>query len=61
MTELWPSDDKDAEESGERLLAAGTAKMQVIGTLMHKLIRVIYGILKSRQPFDPDKLLPRSS
>ncbi|NEQ48051.1 MAG: IS110 family transposase [Leptolyngbya sp. SIOISBB] len=45
---------------GERLLAAGKAKMQVIGALMHKLIRVIYGILKSRQPFDPDKLLPRS-
>ncbi|MEM9121075.1 MAG: hypothetical protein AAGD09_24810, partial [Cyanobacteria bacterium P01_F01_bin.56] len=23
--------------------------------------RVIYGILKSGQPFDPDKLLPRST
>ena len=50
-----------ARAFGERLLATGKAKMQVIGALMHKLIRVIYGILKSRQPFDPDKLLPRST
>ncbi|MEO1093641.1 MAG: IS110 family transposase [Cyanobacteria bacterium J06638_28] len=48
-----------ARTFGERLLAAGKTKMQMIGALMHKLIRVIYGILKSRQPFDPDKLLPR--
>jgi transposase len=50
-----------ARAFGERLLAAGKVKMQGIGALMHKLIRVIYGILKSRQPFDPDKLLPRSA
>lgn len=50
-----------ARAFGERLLAAGKTKMQVIGALMHKLIRVIYGILKSRQPFDPNKLLPRSA
>ncbi|NEQ48050.1 MAG: IS110 family transposase [Leptolyngbya sp. SIOISBB] len=50
-----------ARASGERLLAAGKAKMQVIGALMHKLIRVIYGILKSGKPFDPDKLLPRTT
>jgi transposase len=42
----------------ERLLAAGKSKMQVVGALMHKLIRVIYGVLKSGQPFDPEKLLP---
>ena len=42
----------------ERLLAAGKQKMQVVGALMHKLIRVIYGVLNSGQPFDPDKLLP---
>ena len=47
-----------ARAFGERLLAAGKTKMQVIGALRHKLIRVIYGIFKSRQPFDPDKLLP---
>lgn len=42
----------------ERLLAGGKPKMQVVGAVMHKLIRIIYGILKSGQPFDPDKLLP---
>ena len=31
------------------------------GLLMHKLIRVVYGVLKSGQPFDPDKLLPFTS
>ena len=42
----------------ERLLAAGKNKMQVVGAVMHKLIRVIYGILKSGKPFGPKKLLP---
>ncbi len=42
----------------ERLLKAGKTKMQVVGAVMHKLIRVIYGVLKSGQPFDPDKLMP---
>lgn len=43
----------------QRLLAAGKCKMQVVGAVMHKLIRVIYGVLKSGQPFDPDKLMPK--
>jgi hypothetical protein len=30
----------------------------VVGAVMHKLIRVIYGILHSKQPFDPAKLCP---
>jgi transposase len=42
----------------ERLLKAGKTKMQVVGAVMHKLIRVIYGVLKSGLPFDPDKLMP---
>lgn len=45
----------------ERLLEAGKTKMQVVGAVMHKLIRVVYGVLKSGQPFDPDKLLPLKS
>jgi hypothetical protein len=32
--------------------------MQVIAALMHKLIRVIDGVLKSELPFDPEKRLP---
>lgn len=42
----------------ERLLQAGKTKMQVVGAVMHKLIRIIYGVLKSGQPFEPAKLLP---
>ncbi|UBF29097.1 transposase [Kovacikia minuta CCNUW1] len=42
----------------DRLLAAGKTKMQVVGAVMHKLIRIIYGVLHSRQPFDPTKLCP---
>lgn len=42
----------------DRLLAAGKTKMQVVGAVMHKLIRVIYGVLHSKQPFDCAKLSP---
>jgi hypothetical protein len=41
-----------------RLLAAGKTKMQVVGAVMHKLIRVIYGVLHSKQSFEPTKLCP---
>ena len=34
--------------------------MEVVGAVMHKLIRVIYGVLKSGQPFDPEKLIPQN-
>ncbi len=40
----------------ERLLAKGKSKMATIGAAMHKLLRIIFGVLKSGQPFDPDFL-----
>ena len=45
----------------QRLLDAGKEKMQVVGAVMHKLIRVIYGVLKSGQEFDAAKLAPQST
>jgi transposase len=42
----------------EQLLARGKNKMQVVGAVMHKLIRIIYGVLSSQQPFNPDILWP---
>lgn len=36
----------------QRLLAAGKCKMQVIGAIMHKLIRFVFGVLHSGKPFD---------
>ena len=40
----------------ERFLEAGKNKMQIVGVVMHKLIRIVYGVLKSGKPFDPTKL-----
>jgi transposase len=42
----------------EGLRSRGKNKMQVVGAVMHKLIRVIYGVLKSGQPFNPELLAP---
>lgn len=39
-------------------LERGKNKMQIVGIIMHKLIRVVYGVLKSGKPFDPSKLIP---
>ena len=38
-------------------LERGKHKMQIVGIIMHKLIRVVYGVLKSGKPFDPSKLI----
>ncbi|NEO88707.1 MAG: IS110 family transposase [Spirulina sp. SIO3F2] len=40
-----------------RLLAAGKTKMQAVGAVMHKLSRVVFGVLKSGTPFEPDLLI----
>lgn len=37
----------------ERMLAAGKAKMAIVGAAMRKLVHLIYGVLKSGVPFDP--------
>lgn len=40
-----------------RLLARGKRPMQVIIAAMRKLLHIAYGILKSGQPFNPEKAL----
>lgn len=42
----------------ERLLANGMAKKAVICAVMHKLTHLIYGVIRTEKPFDPD-YLPR--
>ena len=42
----------------DRLKAAGKTKMAIIGAAMHKLIRIVYGVLASGQRYDPTKLKP---
>jgi transposase len=41
----------------DRLLVKGKSKMSVVGAAMHKLLRQVFGVLKSQKPFDPDFLL----
>jgi transposase len=38
----------------DRLAAAGKAPMVIIGAMMRKLVHVVFGVLKSGQPFNPD-------
>jgi len=40
----------------DRLTAKGKSKMSVIGAVMHKLLRQVFGVLKSQKPFDPNFL-----
>jgi hypothetical protein len=40
-----------------RLLAKGKSKMSIVGAAMHKLLRQVFGVLKSQKPFDPNFLL----
>ena len=39
---------------GERLIANGLAKKAVITAVMRKLVHLIYAVIKSGQPFDPN-------
>ena len=39
---------------GERVKSAGLAPKAVVGACMHKLAMLIYGVLRSGQPFDVD-------
>jgi hypothetical protein len=36
------------------MMASGHAKMEVIVAAMKKLMHLVYGVLKSGKPFDPD-------
>jgi transposase len=38
----------------ERLKERGKCPMQVIGAAMRKLVHIVYGVLKSGRPFDPE-------
>lgn len=44
----------------ERLAARGKPKKVIIGAVMRKLVHIIYGVLKHRTPYDPDKVLGRA-
>lgn len=37
----------------DRMTARGRCKMEIIGAAMHKLLRIVFGVLRSQQPFVP--------
>jgi transposase len=37
----------------DRLIAAGKSKMCALGAAMRKLLHIVFGVLRSRRPFDP--------
>lgn len=42
------------KEFADRLKKAGKSNMVIIGAVMRKLLHIVYGVLKSGMPFDPD-------
>ncbi len=42
------------QEIYQKQLSKGKCRMDAMGICMHKILRIIYGILKNNQPFDPD-------
>ena len=53
MTALRCSPSMQAWADGLR--ARGKCEMQIIGAVMRKLIHLAFGVLKSRQPYDPGR------
>jgi transposase len=45
---------------GLRLSVAGKSKMLILGAAMRKLLHLVYGVLKSKQPFNPNFLAQTS-
>ena len=42
------------QEIYERNLRKGKSKKDALGVCMHKILRIVYGMLKTHTPFDPD-------
>ena len=38
----------------DRLRERGKHKMAIVGAVMRKLLHIVYGVLKSQWPFDPN-------
>ena len=50
--------DPNARAFYEHLVARGKTPKQAVIALMRKRLHAIFGILKSRQHYDPDKFFP---
>ncbi len=47
--------NKPIRQMGQRLKDRGKGGRQRVVAAMHKLLRQVYGVLKRRQPFDPNR------
>ena len=43
-------------EFAARLEKQGKSKLAIIGAVMNKLLRILFGVLKHQQPFNPNQL-----
>jgi transposase len=48
-------------EMKQRLIESGKSNMAIVGAAMRKLVHLIYGVLKSGVPFDPDYVHKKSN
>ena len=53
-----PTPQSDPESLRRRLRVNGLAPKAVIGAAMRKLVRLIYGVVRSGEPFRPHSCLP---
>ena len=51
--------NKAIKAFGERLGANGMARKAAVCASMHKLVRVLYGVIRSGKPFDPTRAMPK--
>jgi transposase len=49
------------KEFADRLEAQGKEKIVVLGAVMHKLLHLVFGVLKHQKPFNPNHLNPCKS
>jgi transposase len=50
--------NKTIQQWREQMLGRGKTKKQVVGAVMHKVIRWVFGVLHSGKPFDPQIAFP---
>jgi len=53
--------NKPIQQWREELLGRGKTKKQVVGAVMHKVIRWVFGVLHSDKPFDPKLAFPTAT
>jgi transposase len=52
--------NKTIQQWREQMLGRGKTRKQVVGAVMHKVIRWVFGVLHSGKPFDPQIAFPEA-